>query len=226
MAVVLSNRKLKSCEIAEELKILESSLFTILHEHLSMRKLCSKWVPCLLTVDQKHHVGDSEHCLQLFQCNKKEFLHKYVTMDETWIHYFTLESNWQSAGWRTADESRPKQTKMRTSADKVLASIFWNAQGILFLDYLEKGRTINSEYHIALLMHLMEETTKKLPQIKKKKCSFTKTMQCVTRRSQRWQNYMNCTSNCFHTRTIFQITAYLQNSKEWSRERDLAPMKK
>ena len=45
--LILADRKLKLREIAEELKILEGSIFTILHEYLSMRKLC------LLTVDQK-----------------------------------------------------------------------------------------------------------------------------------------------------------------------------
>ena len=80
--LILANHKLKFHEIAEELKILEGSAFTILHEHLSMRKLCSKWSPCLLTVNQKQQLVDnSEHCLQLFQRNKKEFLHTYVTMD-------------------------------------------------------------------------------------------------------------------------------------------------
>ena len=49
--LVLANHKLKLCKIAEELKISEGSVFTILHEHLSMRKLCSKWLLCLLTVD-------------------------------------------------------------------------------------------------------------------------------------------------------------------------------
>jgi len=74
-----------------------------------MRKLCSKWVPRLLTVDQKQQrVDDSEHCLQLFQRNKQEFLRRYVTMDETWIHHFTPESTRQSAEWTTAGESRPK----------------------------------------------------------------------------------------------------------------------
>ena len=132
--LVLANHKLKLPEIAEELKISEGSVFTILHEHLSMRKLCSKWMPCLFTVDQKQQcMKDSEHSLQLFQCNKKEFLCKYVTMDETWIHLFTLESNWQ----------------MQTSAGKVLTSIFWDVQHILFIDYLEKGRTIDSKYYIA-----------------------------------------------------------------------------
>ena len=123
-----------------------------LHEHLSMRKLCSKCVQRLLTVNQKQQrVDDSERCLQRFQHNKKEFLHKYVTMDETWIHHFTPESNRQSAEWTAASESRPKQPKTQTSAGKVLASVLWDVHGILFIDYLEKGRTINSDYLIALL---------------------------------------------------------------------------
>ena len=66
---VWANCKLKLCEIVEELKISEDSVFTILHKHLSMRKLCSKWVPRLLTVDQKQCIDNSEHCLQLFQHN-------------------------------------------------------------------------------------------------------------------------------------------------------------
>ena len=156
--LILADHKLKLCEIAEELKISEGCVFTILLEHLSMRKLYSKWVLPLLTVDQKQqHIDNSDCCLQLFQWNKKEFLCKYVTMDETWIYYFTLESNWQSAEWTAAGESRPKQPKIQTSAGKVLASVFWDVQSILFNDYLEKGRIINSWYYITLLVHLKEE---------------------------------------------------------------------
>ena len=73
----MADHKLKLHEIAEEWTI----LFTILHEHLSMRKPCLKWGPRLLTVDQKQHVDNSERCLQLFQCGKK-ILCTYVTVDE------------------------------------------------------------------------------------------------------------------------------------------------
>ena len=116
--------------------------------------------------------------------------------------------NWQSKAIRY----KHQQT--------VLASVFWNAPGILFIDNLEKGRTINSKY-IALLVHLKEEITKKQQQMK---CSFTRTMQ-------RWQNCMNCTLNCFRTHPLLQIwppvaTGCLQTSKECSRESNLAPMKK
>ena len=93
-------------------------------------------------------------------------------MDEIWIHHFTPELNQLSAEWTAAGESRLKQPKMQISAGKVLASIFWDVQDILFIDYLEKGRTINSKYYIALLIPLKEEIAKKWPQMKKKKVLF------------------------------------------------------
>ena len=86
-------------------------------------------------------------------------------MDETWIHHFSLESNRQSGEWTAAGESRPKRSKTPTSGGKVLASVFWD---ILFIDYLEKVWTINSEYYIALSVYLKEEIAKKQPKMKKK----------------------------------------------------------
>ena len=58
--IVLADRKLKLREIADTLKISKGSVFTILHESLGMRELYSKWVPSLLTYDQKQQrVKDS-----------------------------------------------------------------------------------------------------------------------------------------------------------------------
>ena len=86
------DRKLKLREIAGTLKILEGCVFTILHKSLEMRKLFPKWVPRLLTPNQKkQRAEDSERCLKLLKRDKKDFLHRYVTMDETWIHYYTSE---------------------------------------------------------------------------------------------------------------------------------------
>ena len=65
--LVISDRKLKLREIAKTVKITEGRVFTIMHEQLTMRKLFSKEVPRLLTVDQKQHrVDDSEQCLVMF----------------------------------------------------------------------------------------------------------------------------------------------------------------
>ena len=70
--IVLAHRKLKLRAIAEELKTLEHSKFAILHEHLSMSKQCSKWIPRLFTVDKKlQRIDVSERCLELFKRNKQ-----------------------------------------------------------------------------------------------------------------------------------------------------------
>lgn len=52
-------------------------------------------------------------------------------------HYYTPESKISSDEWTAASESRPKRPKTQKSAGKVLASVFWDAHGILFIDYLE-----------------------------------------------------------------------------------------
>ena len=133
---------------------------------LGVRKLFSKWVPRLLTPDQKQQrVEDSERCLELFKRGKKDVLRQYVTMDETWIHHYTPETKWSSAEYIAAGESRPKRPKTQQWAGKVMAFVFWDEHGILFINYLEKSKTINSDYYIALLDRLSAEMKKKRPRM-------------------------------------------------------------
>ena len=62
------------------------------------------------------------------------------------------------------DLTKTKKFKSQKSAGKLMATAFWNAQGLLLLGFLLKGKTINSEAHI--------KTFKKLrarPQLEMKK---------------------------------------------------------
>jgi len=45
---------------------------------------------------------------------------------------------------------------VQKSAGKVLASIFWDQDSILHIDYLPKGQTINAEYSLSLLVQLKD----------------------------------------------------------------------
>ncbi|KAL7723422.1 hypothetical protein ACLKA6_012343 [Drosophila palustris] len=56
-------------------------------------------------------VADSKSCLDMFNRNPSEFLRRYITMDDTWIHHYIPESNRSSAEWREAGESRSKRVK-------------------------------------------------------------------------------------------------------------------
>jgi len=56
--------------------------------------------------------------------------------------------------WRHSGSLRPKKLRVQKSAGKFLASIFWDQDGILLINYLPKGQTINAEYYLSLLVQL------------------------------------------------------------------------
>jgi hypothetical protein len=53
-----------------------------------------------------------------------------------------------------------------------MVSVFWDAEGILFIDYLEKGKTITREYYSNLLTRLYKKIREKRPGSQKKKIIF------------------------------------------------------
>jgi len=53
-----------------------------------------------------------------------------------------------------------------------MASVFWNAECILFIDYLEIGKTITGEYYSNLLTRVDEKIHEKKPGLQKKKIIF------------------------------------------------------
>jgi hypothetical protein len=76
--------------------------------------------------------------------------------------------------WTEAGCSAPKKTRSVPSG-KVMASVFWDAEGILFIDYLEKGKTLIGEYYSNLLTRLDEKIREKRPGLQNKKKSFIRT---------------------------------------------------
>ena len=51
--------------------------------------------------------------------------------------------------------------KRVSSAGKVMASVFWDSQGVITFHYLEQGRTINGAYYAAELRRLRQEIARK-----------------------------------------------------------------
>lgn len=98
--------------------------------------------------------------MQLLNCNKPEFFRRYVKMDKTWLHRFTPKSSTVSHKWTARDEPNSKRGKTQQSAGKVIASLFWDARGIICIDYLEKRKNTNANYYLALLDRLRDEIEK------------------------------------------------------------------
>ncbi|CAK9833202.1 Mariner Mos1 transposase [Anthophora retusa] len=171
--MVMNDRRVKVRDISQAVNISIDRVHNILHEQLQMKKLSARWVPRLLTNDQKRdRVKRCKDNLKLFQRNPHEFLRRFITVDETWIHHYQPETKEQSKQWVSVGESAPKKAKTVPSAGKVMATIFWDSSGIICIDFLEKGKTITGNYYASLLDLLNNKIKEKRPHLMKKKVLF------------------------------------------------------
>jgi len=58
--------------------------------------------------------------------------------------------------WRYSGSPRSKKFRVQKSAGKVLASMFWDQDGIILIDYFPKGQTTNAEYYSSPLVQLKD----------------------------------------------------------------------
>jgi hypothetical protein len=127
--IVLDERRMKVREIAEIIGISKERAGYMLHEEFDTKTLFARWVPFLLTADQKRIcMKVSEQCLK----------HRFITMDETWIYRYTPESKQQSKQWTEASCSASEKAKSVPSAGKVMTLVFWDAEGIFLLIILKR----------------------------------------------------------------------------------------
>lgn len=160
--LILTDRRISAKTIAETLKISRERVAVIIHDHLGMQKLSAKWVPKCLNADEKRkRVETSRLILQHFELSSDNFLDRLVTVDETWLYHYDPETKQQSMQWRHSGSPRPKKFKTQKSAGKVMATVFWDKDGILMTEYLQKGETVNANYYCNLLYRLKEAIKEK-----------------------------------------------------------------
>lgn len=145
-------------DIVDEIGTGHDAVQKIIKE-LGYSKVCARWVPRMLTDELRQ--SRREVCTQMLQRYRAEgenFMKSIVTGDESWAHHYEPETKRQSMQWHHLGSPSPKKFKLLPSAGKVMITVFWDIQGVLLLDFLPKGETINSARY--------QETLKKL------KCSI------------------------------------------------------
>ena len=152
--LVYSVRRIQVKEIAQTSGISHGSVSIILHDRLGMRKLTARWVPKSLSDEQM--ATRASVCSALLKSFRPidDFLLRLVTVNETWVHYYEPENKAQSRQWAGPWSPRPKKFKTRPSAGKVMATVFWDAKGVIMLDFLPKRSTITGMYYANLLDQL------------------------------------------------------------------------
>uniref|UniRef100_A0A5S6Q7A8 Tc1-like transposase DDE domain-containing protein n=1 Tax=Trichuris muris TaxID=70415 RepID=A0A5S6Q7A8_TRIMR len=77
------------------------------------------------------------------------------------VSHYDTESEQQSRQWKHTDSPRPVRERIEPRVGKVLATIFWDADGILLIDYMQHGATITGTYYANLLHQLRDAIKEK-----------------------------------------------------------------
>ena len=143
--------------IASEVGRSFGAVQTILTDSLDMSKVSARWVPRMLTDDQKRSRLDiSRYLLSRYEDDPEDFIDRVVH------GFITLTQSQKCKACNRSTLAHPLPRRLRvSSAGKVVASAFWDSQGVIMIDYLEQGRTINGAYYAAELRRLRQEIARK-----------------------------------------------------------------
>jgi len=125
---VTGDRRLKVLEIATEVGISCGSVLNILHEHLGLSKVRSRWAPCFLTPVQKSfRVKTCSELLAIYSATPDDVLSRIITGDETWIHHWDSDTKQESI----QRCSRSTSTLLHTGSSAL--NVGWKVSGHNFL---------------------------------------------------------------------------------------------
>ena len=99
--MVEQDARLSVKDIASCTGISEDSVQTILKKRLDLRKVCTRWVPHLLTQEQKtQRLKCARVLLKTYKgCNSRVFSN-LLTGDETWVHMFEPQRRADNKQWK------------------------------------------------------------------------------------------------------------------------------
>lgn len=135
-------------DIQEETGLSRGTIQTIIHDHLKLRKVTSRWVPHELTAKQK------EERVRICTENLKRFregsgrLYDIVTGDETWIYWRQVGRKQSNSAWIGEGEKPRTVVKRNRYEPKVLFSIFFKSTGPVLVHAVEKGKKVNRFYYM------------------------------------------------------------------------------
>lgn len=151
-------------ELARILQISQGLVHNIVHKHLQMSRVCAKWVPKLLTAEQKQARVD---ICQMWEGYGREWFANVVTTDESWAYLYDPKTKQQSSQWVQKGGAPPLKQKSQRSATKVMVVTFFDAQGMIYVHAIPPGQTVNQTTYLAILRQLIRKhMSTKRPQYK------------------------------------------------------------
>jgi histone-lysine N-methyltransferase SETMAR len=102
-------------------------------------------------------VETSAAFVKLIQNKGKSFLGKIITMDESAVSMHTPTSKVQSKQWLKKGTPGPiNKAKVTASRTKQMVLAFFDSKGVIYMNYVPRGATVNGDYIIKALKNFLK----------------------------------------------------------------------
>ena len=127
------------------------SAHLILHDDLCFSKLSARWVPKVLHPIQLNLRSELSTAILLkIEADEDRFFDRIITEDETWVYQYDSETK----QWLPPGSSAPIKFKSVRSVKKVIATVFWDSEGVVLVDFLESKKTVTGVYYVEVVRKL------------------------------------------------------------------------
>ena len=143
--LIEEDRRITVEEVSYEIGISVGSAYQILTEKLNKTKKSARWVPHILTDEEKRQRNSiSQKHLRRHRIEKTDFIDRIVAADETWARLFEPELKRHSAQWRSP--TSPKKAIRGYAKQKVMHIVFYTSKKVLCNYAVPPKTTVTTNY--------------------------------------------------------------------------------
>ncbi len=152
-------------ELVVQSGLTQGTVHQILQKELKLSWICAKFVPQLLTAEQKDHRAHlSALNLASLADDSKFFMQQIVSGDETWLYCFDPDNKQRSSQWHPKGSLHPtKALWSKLTTKKVMLMLFFDSEGPILIHFLPKGEIITADMYCEILAQLREAIRLKRP---------------------------------------------------------------
>ncbi len=164
-AIVDEEKRISVRELADRMDISVGSAHKLLKDDLKLQKKALKFVPRVLTDDQKEMRHSlCEENLWLVRADPG-LLDRIITGDESWFSVFEPELKSKSAMWLQKGEACPKKALRSRQVKHTMVELFFDSSGLVNIEFLPPKMTVTSSVYIGVLSRLRESIRCRRPHL-------------------------------------------------------------